>query len=90
MNLDELRRIIDGIDNDLVELLNARASCALSIGREKENKGAPVHDPQREGEVLSRVKQVNAGPLEDDSLATIYREIISACLRVQGKESPNQ
>jgi len=85
MRLNDLRRTIDGIDAELVRLLNERVWSAAKIGDEKRKGGSAVHDPVREDEVLARVKELNKGPLSDDAIARIYREIISVCLDVQKK-----
>ena len=61
--LDELRRRIDALDEELVRLLSARAQCALEIGRVKKQAGMEVYQPAREAEVLAHVQHVNGGPL---------------------------
>ena len=59
-DIDALRRQIDAIDAKLVELLNARAACAVEIGRLKELAGLPVYQPAREAEVLEHVRAAKA------------------------------
>ena len=83
MSLDDLRREIDGIDGKLVRLLNERADTAIRIGERKVKENSPVHVVTREDEVLERVKELNKGPLPDETVISIYRQIISACLEVQ-------
>lgn len=83
MTIDEQRTIIDGIDEDLVRLLNARATCAAEIGRIKRDEGARIVDPEREREVLEHVRQVNSGPLGDDVLTDIFDLIIRRCCDIQ-------
>ncbi len=60
--MDELRRQIDSLDEQLVRLLSARAECALAIGREKKAAGLEIYQPAREADVLAHVQQVNPGP----------------------------
>ena len=46
-DLDDLRKRIDLLDESLVRLLNARAACALEIGRVKRGMGVPIYQPER-------------------------------------------
>lgn len=81
MELTKIRAEIDEIDTHLLELLNRRAACALKAGASKAASGADnaVYRPERETQILRRIQKLNAGPLPDESLDTLYREIISAC-----------
>ncbi len=83
MNLEELRRRIDELDAELVRLLNERTRCALEIGRLKREGGGEVYVPAREREVLDRVSALNAGPLREESIRAIYREIMSAAIALE-------
>ena len=85
MNLDKFRDRIDRIDEKLVRLLNERVETAIKLGELKNKEGLPVHDPAREDEVLTRVKNLNKGPLDDKTIETTYRRIIAACLDLQNK-----
>ena len=83
MDIDALRKRrerIDGIDAEVVRLLNERARIAQEIGRAKTADARLPFAPEREREVIERVRRVGAaGPLEEAHLSAIYREIISAC-----------
>lgn len=81
MSLDELRRRIDAIDAELRRVLNERAAVAQAIGRIKGE--GPSYRPEREADVLRRAIADNPGPLDDDELARIMREVMSACLRLE-------
>jgi chorismate mutase/prephenate dehydratase len=83
MTLQDLRQAINGIDERLVELLNERTGIALKIGKLKQKEGQCVYVPAREKEVLTRVAQLNHGPLKEASLRAIYREIMSASLALE-------
>lgn len=83
MNLEELRERIDTIDERLVALLNERTELALRIGRRKEAENAEVYVPAREKAVLDRVARLNAGPLPEDAIRAIYREIMSASISLE-------
>ncbi len=79
MRLEAIRRRIDEIDEQLVGLFNARARCALEIGEIKKRLGLPVYQPEREAEVLQRVRRASAaggGPLGADAIARLFERII--------------
>jgi chorismate mutase/prephenate dehydratase len=81
--LEELRRAIDALDDDLVRLLNERARLSREVGALKQNSEARVFVPEREAEVIERVKRANRGPLTDDHLRAIYREVLSSSRELQ-------
>jgi chorismate mutase len=75
-DLEDLRRRIDLLDESLVKLLNARAACALEIGRLKRETGIPIYQPAREAEVLRNVEKVNLGPLDQPAMKRLFERII--------------
>lgn len=75
-DLDDLRKRIDLLDESLVRLLNARAACALEIGRLKREMGIPIYQPGREAEVLTNVQAVNTGPLDQAAIKRLFERII--------------
>lgn len=81
--MEALRKRIDAIDRELVELLCRRAETAVQIGAEKKRQQATIHDPQREDEVMAQAVRTNRGPLSDVSVRAIFRNIMDACARVQ-------
>ena len=58
LTIEELRTRIDVIDEQLVRLLNVRVACAVEVGRLKHEAGLPIYQPEREAQVLGRVRQV--------------------------------
>jgi chorismate mutase/prephenate dehydratase len=74
-----LRGRIDKLDRDLLGLLNQRASLALEVGELKRREGSVAFRPEREAQVIDGLKTANPGPLKNDSVAPIWREIMSAC-----------
>ena len=74
--LDDLRKRIDLLDESLVRLLNARAACALEIGRVKRDMGVPIYQPERESEVLRNVQALNTGPLDQAAIKRLFERII--------------
>ncbi len=86
--LDELAKIrsrIDGIDKQIHGLLNERAQAAIEVARIKlaADPNAIFYRPEREAQVLRKVKERNQGPLEDEEVARLFREIMSACLALE-------
>ena len=78
-DLPALRAQIDAVDRQLLVLLNRRAGLALQVGELKKKEGSVVFRPEREAEVIDGLKRDNAGPLKTESIAPIWREIMSAC-----------
>jgi chorismate mutase / prephenate dehydratase len=74
-----LRQKIDAVDRELLALLNRRAGLALEVGEIKKQEGSVVFRPEREAQVIDGLKAGNSGPLQSDSVAPIWREIMSAC-----------
>ena len=77
--LPELRSQIDDVDRELLALLNRRAALAQAVGELKKKEGSVVFRPEREAQVIDGLKAKNPGPLGSDSVAPIWREIMSAC-----------
>ncbi|MEO6031314.1 MAG: prephenate dehydratase [Burkholderiaceae bacterium] len=73
------RTQIDALDRDLIALLNRRATLAQKVGEVKKREGSVAFRPEREAQVIEGLKAANPGPLKSDSVAPIWREIMSAC-----------
>jgi len=82
-DLEDLRRRIDSLDESLVKLLNARAACALEIGRLKRETGIPIYQPAREAEVLRNVERANRGPLDQPAMKRLFERIIDEMRTLQ-------
>jgi len=78
------RDAIDALDRNLLRLLNERAAHAKAIGA---LKSGPAYRPEREAQVLRRVRDDNPGPLSNDAAAGVFREIMSACLALEQRLS---
>ncbi|CAN7434032.1 prephenate dehydratase [Trinickia sp. LjRoot230] len=76
--LKPLRDRIDAIDAQLISLLNQRAAVALEVGEVKKHYNAPVFRPEREQQVITRLQEMSAGPLVDEHISAIWREIMAA------------
>jgi len=83
MDLSPLREKIDALDHRIVELLNERLALATEIGKFKRDTGGQIYVPEREDAVLRKIVELNKGPIKDDALRAIYREIMSAALALE-------
>jgi chorismate mutase/prephenate dehydratase len=85
--LVQIRDRIDAIDVELRQLLNQRAAAAMQVAEIKAQDAgdeSPVYyRPEREAQILARLKAENTGPLSDDNMARLFREIISCCLALE-------
>lgn len=80
-----VRAEIDGIDAELLKLLNQRARCAQKVGEVKAKHGEAGHiyRPEREAQVLRRIQENNPGPLSGEDVTWFFREVMSACLSLE-------
>jgi len=85
--LAPLRAQIDAIDQELLELISKRPKAAQEVGHIKNESSAPIFRPERENQVIQNVLQKNPGPLLADGLASIWREIMSACRALESKQT---
>ncbi len=86
--LKALRNRIDTIDEKLLELISERARCAQTVAEVKQKSLAegekPVfYRPEREAWVLKHIMELNRGPLDNEEVARLFREIMSACLALE-------
>ncbi len=85
--LEDLRKKIDALDADIVKLISQRAEIAREIAHAKSLDGSPIYRPDRELKVYEKVSAINPGVLDNESLCNIYREIMSATLKLEGAQS---
>jgi chorismate mutase / prephenate dehydratase len=83
MGLDDWRSRINDLDEQILNLLNQRATTAREIGELKRQQDLPYFVPEREAQVLDRLATLNPGPLPADAIKAIWREIISASLALE-------
>lgn len=79
MRLKNLRKKIDGIDEQLLKLLNQRAQEVGKITNLKRKSELEVFSAEREAAIHARLKKINRGPLKDEDLEIVFREILSVC-----------
>lgn len=82
--IGDLRRQIDRVDEQILALLNRRAGMVIRIGKLKKADLADLHAPVREMEIQERLTRLNRGPFPNEALRTVFREIISASLSLEG------
>jgi len=84
-SLDNLRNQIDELDQQLQNLLNERATLAHKVAEVKTatDPNPVFYRPEREAQVLRRVKERNQGPLDGETMARFFREVMSACLALE-------
>ncbi len=83
MSLPEHRKAIDKLDAQIVRLLNDRTRHVLAIGEIKLQAGEEIYAPHRERAVLQRIRQLNGGPMTDEQLGAVYREVMSSALALE-------
>ena len=90
LTIEELRTRIDVIDEQLVRLLNVRVACAVEVGRLKHEAGMPIYQPERETQVLNRVRQSATGlggPLTAEAVVRIFERVIDEARRAEREAS---
>lgn len=86
LQLSSIRERIDDIDLRIHDLLNERARFAQQVGLSKRGEGlstADFYKPEREAQVLRKALERNKGPLRNEEIVRLFREIMSACLAQQ-------
>jgi chorismate mutase/prephenate dehydratase len=83
VNIPEHRQAIDRLDAQIVRLLNERTQHVLAIGGMKLKAGEEIYAPHRERAVFERISKLNSGPMTEDQLRAIYREIMSSALALE-------
>lgn len=89
LDLQQLRQQIDQIDQQIERLINDRARAAQSVAEVKTQASAETGEelvfyrPEREAQVLTRIMERNTGPLSNEDMAKLFRQIMSACLALE-------
>jgi chorismate mutase/prephenate dehydratase len=79
------RAEIDRIDGELLRLLNRRAECAREIGQVKRKNRLPIHVPDRERAVLTRLVGENLGPLPAESIREVFQTIFDQMKKLESQ-----
>lgn len=85
--LENLRKRIEGINDEILALLQERGTLAKKIGEEKRKQGTQVYDPQREKEMLNHLIDNNQGPYNDNTIKQLFKEIFKASTDLQKSEN---
>ena len=85
MNLEDWRKEIDSIDEEIVRLISRRAEIALKIGALKAAAGLPVVDTAREDEILRSAARRSKGVLKREAMVRIFRAVIRESRNVQAE-----
>ncbi|AZR74253.1 chorismate mutase [Anoxybacter fermentans] len=88
--IEKLRKELDLINDQLLELLNRRAEIVQQIGRIKKENNLPFYDPEREQEMFEKLTEKNSGPFSDETIVHLFKEIAKASLKLQEKETEEQ
>lgn len=85
LSLDVLRKRINAIDSELLSLISERAQLAQEVAEAKlaEDPETVFYRPEREAQVMRRIMTLNQGPLSDEEMARLFREIMSSCLALE-------
>lgn len=81
--LAELRDKIDSLDQQLVDLLNARAKLVVDVGAFKRGSNTPIYAPHREAQVLAKALERSQGPLPNRTIEGVYRELMSGSFALE-------
>lgn len=85
-DIDNLRSEINTIDDQLIRLLNKRASLCIEIGKMKRNVEKNIYDPVRENEIIRRLDPLIEPPLTKPMMEKVFREIFSISRAIQQKQ----
>jgi chorismate mutase/prephenate dehydratase len=84
--VDELRNELDHLDLEIVDAINRRATIAKQIGELKQGNSQGIFDPQREAQVVQQAIAHNPGPLGDEAVRAVFRELVSGSRAVQKRQ----
>src|SRR5215204_3417487 len=85
MTIENWRAEINALDGELLRLLNKRARLALQVGKSKTASGLSLCDHTREREVIERMCEANAGPLDERAIVELFRAVIHESRRIQNR-----
>lgn len=83
LNLDELRESVNGLNTQILDLINERTAIVQEIGKLKEKQGVNRYDPVREREMLNFLKEYNKGPIPQSIMEQIFKGIFMSALEIQ-------
>jgi chorismate mutase len=87
VELEDWRKKIDELDEQIVQMISQRAEAAKAIGEIKKKTDLPVYEPGRERTVFEHVKAINPGPLDDAELLHVFERIVDVMRTLQRRDS---
>ena len=91
MDVSDWRKRINEVDRRILDLLNERVGYVLRLAPLKRQGNIPVHEPRREEEVLSKLREQNGGPLSDEAVCRVFEAVMKEMRAVQmDKEQPGE
>jgi len=76
LDIHDIRKRIDALDEELLRIFNERSALAVRIGELKKELHLPIYDPSREKAIFERLKQMNPGPLDDQAIVRLFERVI--------------
>jgi chorismate mutase len=83
LDLDELRRGIDAVDQQILKLLHERIRLVMQVGEYKRQRGIPVYDPDRERQLLERLSSAAEHPLDGPTIRRIFERLVDEYRRIE-------
>lgn len=83
VEIGEIRKRIDLLDDVLLRIFNERARLALEIGHLKKGSGLPVFDPAREKRIFARMRDENPGPLDGGAIIRLFERVVDESRRLE-------
>lgn len=83
LDLDELRRGIDSVDQQILKLLHERIRLVMLVGEYKRERGIPVYDPERERQLLDRLSHAAESPLDGATIRRIFERLVDEYRRIE-------
>ena len=82
-DLDELRRSIDAVDQQILKLLHERVRLVVEVGEYKRERALPVYDPERERALLERLCRAAEPPLDAETIRRIFERLVDESRRIE-------
>jgi monofunctional chorismate mutase len=83
LDLDELRRGIDSVDQQILKLLHERIRLVMLVGQYKRERNIPVYDPERERQLLDRLSRAAEAPLDAPTIRRIFERLVDESRRIE-------
>ncbi len=83
MEIADWRQRIDALDEELVRILSERARAAQAIGELKRTSARAIYEPDRERQVIEHVCSVNAGPIPDQLMSSLFERVMEVMRAMQ-------